>query len=856
MNCSPDRERMSSDEDLVAKLRHRYVELHSNNQFDDDDQSFSRLLGESSESKVQEYLDGLAEAYSKVQGLSPDLRNLTWQRFLHRVLGGRDFLVAFYQVKQGSDFDQQLIKLAFFHQYPRWAQQENVDEKRMLEALVAGSVAAGEKLLTAAVNDSEHVKILQAGYQHDYLRQETIVLPILKRISKAAQEWSTDHLVPLTSLIGPSMIGKTRLLQQLSKSICVVYLCLRPLGSTGLPPRSKLADELTPAKTTAPELELHYTRLLAAIFDVVAEFFSKQLAPHSKEERLQQWFNFNDKSGNEFASRVVERLKQIAHNQREASESLQTNLEKLQDKTQFVENPHLKVLLAINEARLLVQLETSDLSRVTYFWILQRILSKIPSSKGFFAIVTDTTIKVADFNPTLYNDPSARPPPDYKPKKLFAPIYDIGTFDSKVPPGRPWTWEELLSPRRLLSYGVPFFGVYVKEAEARGMAISVIVTNIREIAIAKLLCIPPTSTLSEGQMFAMLGSTIQPQIYEAARLNSELISSHLAHCLYISPSGERIISGYPSQFPLSMAANYFLATDNNRLISCIKALTVILQQGLISSGNAGELATQIILLRAMHKAMSISTQTHIPYGCSVKLADFLYCLTGLEEENLDLGNIAPQQKKRLLAKGRIFWNHFVQITYTPNVGDFLEFLYRGLAIQCKPNQPAFDQLFTIYLESDQPNSALNQDHISFCGIQAKNEQVGFGKEIPKWTDQYAGITINSENPYLVIIFSFKTKSTPQKLPEIDNRGSLIFHGLSQIDCLTDGMSEALQELLAVDPDIRDFHNNNHMQTFIETICPIVYPVRRPASNVENVLDSDINLDALSKAQDLDCQMND
>ncbi|KAA1068624.1 hypothetical protein PGT21_018592 [Puccinia graminis f. sp. tritici] len=848
------------DSPQQRQLRLQYEELHSNHSHNDE-QSFARLLRESSVSKIKEYLDGLAEAYSRVEIYPPRVRNAKWLRFLLRYPGGRPDLVETYDLQEGSHLDQKFIKLAFFHQHPRWAQQEeDLSHQRMLAALLADSIAAGEDLLAAAVIDPQHAEIIKAGYRHPYLRDQTISQPILKRLDKAAGNWSqTDHLAPFTSLIGPSMIGKTRLLQQLSKSICVVYICLRPHGSSGMPPRSKLADAMILVQKKVPELELEYTRLLAAIFRVVAEFFSSQPAQDGETKRLTSWFKFNDKSGDEFASRVGERLKEISKIPTDASASLVTNLKKLHNSTRFICNPRLKVLLAIDEARTLVGLETSDELRISYFQIFRRVLATIPSSLGFFAIFTDTTSTVADFNLTLHNDPSARPPPGRKPKELFAPIYDIGTFDSKVPTCPPKTWAELISPRRLFSYGVPFFRIYVEGAERKGIPMPTIVMNLREIAIEKLLCLPcHPQDLSEGQIFALLGSTIQPQIYEAAKLNSELVSSHLAHCLYISPSRKRIISEYPSQFALSMAANEFLANKEHRLISCIKGLTVILQQGLISTGNAGELASRIILLCAMHKAMSISTgQADLPYGCSVRLADFLCVLTGLKKEELDLGDIGAQHKKRLLNKGHIFWNHVVQITYTPNSADFLEFMYRGLAIQCKPNQPAFDQLFTIYLKSGPTNSVLDKDNISFCGVQAKNGKVDFKNEVLKWTDEYAGIKINPQNPYLVILFSFKTKYTNQEVPVIPKRGSLIFHGLAEIDCLTVGISNALKELLAVEADVRSFYKDAQMKSFVETIRPAVYPIRHPNCDLSEDLHSrDIDSDTVCMVEGADSEMND
>jgi hypothetical protein len=72
-----------------------------------------------------------------------------------------------------------------------------------------------------------------------------------------------------------------------------------------------------------------------------------------------------------------------------------------------------------------------------------------------------------------------------------------------------------------------------------------------KIAQAKLLCKESTSPppkLSKPQIFALLGPIIQPQILKILSLNSELVSSHAAHCLNIHSNCDWVISDYPSQF--------------------------------------------------------------------------------------------------------------------------------------------------------------------------------------------------------------------------------------------------------------------------------------------------------------------
>ncbi|PLW56974.1 hypothetical protein PCANC_02788 [Puccinia coronata f. sp. avenae] len=84
--------------------------------------------------------------------------------------------------------------------------------------------------------------IIQDGYNQPYLNSEGIVAPTLEILKRHASSWiSTQYSAPYTAPIGPSMSGKTRLLMEWSKQICVVYICIRPTTSTGHPPQSRYA---------------------------------------------------------------------------------------------------------------------------------------------------------------------------------------------------------------------------------------------------------------------------------------------------------------------------------------------------------------------------------------------------------------------------------------------------------------------------------------------------------------------------------------------------------------------------------------------------------------------------------------
>jgi hypothetical protein len=398
---------------------------------------------------------------------------------------------------------------------------------------------------------------------------------------------------------------------------------------------------------------------------------------------------------------------------------------------------------------------------------------------------------------------------------------------------KPESWKELLSPLRLFSYGSPFYGLYFEVAKNKTRTGAIEVTM--SIATEKLLCntvTPSAQQLSKPQVFALLGSTIQTRL-TSSHMNSELILRHAAHCMFISSSRDLIISYYPSQFIYASAANAFLASDDKILVACIDCLATSMQNGLISRGDAGDIATRIILLRAMHKTKKITCdgEDSIPYGYSVRLEDFLETLTGVNPQQLHFGPIKNAPKNRLLQNGRIFFNHFTPVEYTPNATDLLELLYRGLAVQCKPGQPGLDALFPIYLppKSKSPDSdKLSHKNISFCGIQTKNQSSSIDwSNSHQWSKSGAGIQ-DIQNPYLILLFSLRSedkcdatgskkalKEEPRKWKEpLDKtdkqRAYLTFLGLDRIACLTPEIRTALKRLINATPeDILPLHKPDH-----------------------------------------------
>ncbi|KAH9448454.1 hypothetical protein Pst134EA_027764 [Puccinia striiformis f. sp. tritici] len=294
------------------------------------------------------------------------------------------------------------------------------------------------------------------------------------------------------------------------------------------------------------------------------------------------------------------------------------------------------------------------------------------------------------------------------------------------------------------------------------------------------------------------------------------------------------MSNYPSQFTLAAAAVNYLQ-DENKWIQCINALITIVLHALDAAGGAGKLASRIILLCAMQKAMSKSGKGDLLTGRPVRLVNFLEALTGKKEDDLQLGSISTKNRDDLLKNGMIFWNHFSLIKYSPKPEELLQFMYRGMAAQCHANQPGIDQIFTIYLKRD--SDCLDAKNVSFCGIQVKNRNrdPNLEDENHKLTDIYAKVKIEP-NPYLILYMNLNSQQNDTStLPAFVERtcsqtnvartqnlrrASLSFNGMNQFGCLaSQELRNVLQTLIDVEPDFVALQSDEPGKRYSKLINP-------------------------------------
>ncbi|KNZ58427.1 hypothetical protein VP01_1931g4 [Puccinia sorghi] len=234
------------------------------------------LFTNSKVEKVKEYNRNLQNItqYSQINPRKQVLISTCWKIFAKGHTGLKCMKEDFHLTNTDQDTIETLIRLT-------------VEAK--LSALT-GSVTLVNKRNHGDEEIQWSTDILQAGFNAEYKRYNLIVTPTVETLRRFAGEWCCNKFkAPYTSIIGPKMTGKTRLLIEFAKHIPAVYVCLRPLRSTGHPPFSGLASEFLPLVLLAIDKDrnllepigkkeaIPYFRLLCRVLSTIpaqAGFFS------------------------------------------------------------------------------------------------------------------------------------------------------------------------------------------------------------------------------------------------------------------------------------------------------------------------------------------------------------------------------------------------------------------------------------------------------------------------------------------------------------------------------------------------------------------------------------------------------
>ncbi|KAI7954396.1 hypothetical protein MJO28_000568 [Puccinia striiformis f. sp. tritici] len=219
---------------------------------------------------------------------------------------------------------------------------------------------------------------VEKGFTSDYVGHDNIVASTIKTLEAWSSAWFREtYFAPYTCLVGPTMIGKSRLPKELAKEVCVIYICLRPVGSTGEPPRSQFATEMLARQYS----EEHYDRLITAVLSVAIDFY-EEVPKTSDRSKSRDLVGSND----------------TPSDLRRAAQSICENA--------FFKSTQLKVVLAIDEASALLEMPPNE--DVTRFQKFCCSLKNVPNRAGIFAVLVDTDFRIANSLPNSRYDRSSR----------------------------------------------------------------------------------------------------------------------------------------------------------------------------------------------------------------------------------------------------------------------------------------------------------------------------------------------------------------------------------------------------------------------------------------------------------------
>ncbi|KAH9454155.1 hypothetical protein Pst134EB_014250 [Puccinia striiformis f. sp. tritici] len=233
-----------SDQPADCARYQRYKELHL--KLENLKHLFERLNSIVGSEAIDRYLDDLEKLYNDTcRHMDKSSFVRLWCSLLKRNTP-LSTLGRVLKVESDESFQVTAAELAFLHQHPTFLQHPQISHLNRVEAIDCHSSEEANTLLeTLTRPQNVRSDILIEGYNHAYKKSKVLVDPTLKTLGEYAAKWTkAEYMAPFTLLVAALMSGKTRLLMELSKHICVVYICIRPSTSSGHPPQSKFASSV------------------------------------------------------------------------------------------------------------------------------------------------------------------------------------------------------------------------------------------------------------------------------------------------------------------------------------------------------------------------------------------------------------------------------------------------------------------------------------------------------------------------------------------------------------------------------------------------------------------------------------
>ncbi|KAL1918051.1 uncharacterized protein VTP21DRAFT_3317 [Calcarisporiella thermophila] len=422
------------------------------------------------------------------------------------------------------------------------------------------------------------------------------------------------EVAPFIPIVQSSGYGKTRMIAELAREIHVLYICNRAPDSTGFPLASPKVEyifrllSLPSDGNSFSQIQPFAMMMIVAVQEIKARGLSPDVFWNMQI--------YERSVCTEFWEKIIARYKGY----KDMESELKPILSDEEYLIKLFEKPHndheITLLCCFDEAHMLIDesknLESRDRNRMFRLW--RRAIRSIKWS-GFFSVCLSTNGKIGNFFPMIENDISAR----QVRFTQFQPFIDVATTDVLVPD----TFPECPTPLQLVKLGRPLFGVLVKDENY--------ILDVVRLASAKL---DRTNGQTKEGALARLACLAAVKISPRAALAEEMVADHMATALGISPDRSKVYITYASE-PVLAAAALSIYPDERRWSKDVHWLAESLSQGIADSGECGEVAARIALLRAMQKVCQAKNKSSVKiYFCEpVTVQEFLSSLV-LEDGEL------------------------------------------------------------------------------------------------------------------------------------------------------------------------------------------------------------------------------
>ncbi|KAI0289435.1 hypothetical protein BC826DRAFT_1031818 [Russula brevipes] len=593
-----------------------------------------------------------------------------------------------------------------------------------------------------------------------------------------------------STIVNSSGTGKSRTIDQLSKRIITVSICLRAHGTGFPPPDSALRDWLISKPWDRPAIMKRFHGFVYSLLTVTRERLQELVNSNANglregngminQENLADAFRDRMTKGQEFGGTgqyrqdffklVIERADFFVQHSESPSDDTQIDLRvpKLRDDyvtdllrkgvheagealTNFIKPPNIKspkgrrsdskllkplVVLAFDEAHVLANPASEDWS---LFSELRRVLRQLYRAP-IFTLFLSTASKFQAFNPDRRSEPSRRIADDRLVP--LPPITEIG-FDALAYTAEEGvtTIEEVSHDKWMSHLGRPLFGAIYDTSEMDPD------WRLNDIQEAVLACL----SVRFGLEFDLSDpNTRAVQITQVER--------HLRLCLAASPGLDCLLTAAGSEPFLAKAAADLIHRSPK---TSAQHLASHGELNCIDRGQRGELVASLLIMQARDDAY---WNNEPPRHDWMHVMDFMRALLPQEkyEMFIDARPAYYQSETQDASFGTTFrdskmwFNHVIQLDKGEmiHVSQLWKFLSRGAMIICPPGHYGIDIVLPVCYQGN----SLERGNMTAILIQVQNA-TRFGKNIsgklfPRMNPFDVGLVSKGDHPLPIIRMVF------------------------------------------------------------------------------------------------------